>query len=373
MFDALATTVIRGVIDELVDVRQYSTEFRWLNRLGITPALDGEIFARYKGRIYAADIISLDGKAVIRSAPSVRLTQTEIPILKHGAGLSREMLRLIMRIEQNLASRSEMGLFANYTATELQNLILGVYTRMEALSCAMVMDGGPTGFSYNRLGITMTGVTWDMPADLKVTLTGADQWDEPTTAKPIANIHAIVQLAQQKYGIVFDRLSMSLETFNKMITTAEFQALARGTIFINGATTPLPLGNLQMMTPIAQSVLGIAEIEIDDRQFWTEANSGAESANRYVPANAVVFSVRGFDGRRNAYDFANAECEEAMPGMVPDIIGGFDGTEGDGFGPLGYATAASPDGNPPGLNMWAVASGFPRKHKEAATAVLFAF
>jgi hypothetical protein len=43
---------------------------------------------------------------------------------------------------------------------------------------------------------------------------------------------------------------------------------------------------------------------------------------------------------------------------------------GGSYGPLGYYTAQSPDMNPPGVNGWAVARGWPRKHVLESSAVL---
>ena len=368
MYDVLATTRINRVIDELVDIRQYSTNFRYLNRLKKVNALDEEIFARYRGRIYAADIITLDGKAVIRSLPAVRLTQTEVPVFKHGVGITRENLRLLRRIESNLASTADIGIFANFVASEIQNLIMGVYTRENAVACGMFVDG----FSYNRLGVIMDGVTWGMPADLKVTLAGADRINQPATSKIVSIILTYLTNARTKYGIRFDRLTLSTTAFNYLTNTAEFIARA-SSLYLGIGTIALPQGNTEALIPLMARVFNVASIEIDDDQFWTEGTDGIEGTSRYLPENALSFDCAMFDGTGQAHDFANAELEETMPGMVPDIIGGFEGTETTGYGPVGYATAASSDANPPGINLWGVSSGFPRKHKEASSGVIFAY
>lgn len=363
MYELLATSRIRRVVDELVDIRQYAGTTLWLNRIGgLRPGIDGEIIARYKGRIKAADILPLDGKAAIKSPSPIRLTQTEVPKYKHGVGFSEKALNLLDRFEQNIATATDVSGLTNYIANELQLLIQGVYTRMEAVSVGMALDG----YSYNRLGIVMEDVSWGMPTGLKVT--PSVPWSTSGSATPVADLLAVNNTATQTYGIGYDRASMSTTAFLALTNTTEFQNRAKGMLTVNSAVY-MPLGNVKAMIPFVENVLGMT-IEIDDRQFWYENNDGSEGTTRFLPVDKVILSSTMFDGDRSTWDFTNAPCQEAKPGMVPAMVGGMTGEMGDGYGPFGYATAASPDGNPPGLNLWAVASGFPNKYKEAATAVL---
>jgi hypothetical protein len=74
------------------------------------------------------------------------------------------------------------------------------------------------------------------------------------------------------------------------------------------------------------------------------------------------------DGNSNAYDFANCVVTEgALNGFGSSVLGG---AIPAGRGPIGYATLADPNLNPPGIITWAVARGAPRKHMNQASAVL---
>lgn len=367
MFSLLAASVIQRVIDRIVDVRQYPAEYTWLNRVPLTNAMDGEIFAKYRGKVYAADIIALDGKATVRSLPGVTLQATNLPVIKHGASLGREQIRLLSRIEANLATAADGGVFADFVAAEIRDLLDGVRARMEALIVGMLVDD----LAYSRMGI-IGNFSWGMPADLKVVNAGGALWSAPTTAKPVTDIHTLARLRRNKYGRQTTRLSMSSQAFDYMVATDEFKNLAAGLMAVNMANFILPLQNQTAMVNLAQQVTGIPTIEIDDRQYLLEGLDAAESAVRYLPENKVLLTDVNDDGNRRVWDFANAEMEEALPGMVPSLIGSF-APDQNRFGPIGYATAADPQGNPPGINLWAAASGFPRKHLETASSVLTAY
>jgi hypothetical protein len=82
----------------------------------------------------------------------------------------------------------------------------------------------------------------------------------------------------------------------------------------------------------------------------------------------VILADSSDFGNQEAWDFANGRVMETMDGLVPDIIGG--GFGGTREGPVSYATAGNPQGNPPGQVLWAVQRGFPRKHRESANAVI---
>lgn len=363
MYEILAVNNVMRVIDRLVDVRQYPENFRYLNRTRIVNAMDGEIFARFKGRVYAADIISLDGKARVRPAPSVQLQQTDLPILKHGMAFNREQRRMLDRVERNVATGTERNAFIDFVAENLGYLIDGVRTQMNALIAGMMLDS----FTYDRLGIKLTGVTWGMPSDLKVTLTGTQLWTATGTAKPVTDLQTMRKTAQQKYGKVLNRVEMSTAAFDAMIRTDEFKNLAASLYAVNNATFVLPVQNMEAMRTLAQNITGIPVIEVDDTQYAVDNLDGTETYTRYLPEADVLFSNSADDNNGRIYDFANAMVEETMPGMVPSLIGDF---PDERYGPVGYTTAADPQGNPPGVNLWAVASGFPRKHQEASTARL---
>lgn len=361
MFDLLAQRNIQRVVDSLVDIRQYPENFIQLNRVPVVNALDGEIFARFKGRVVMADILSLTGKAPLRATPEATLEQTGLPILKHGRGLNREEIRLLDRIESNMAGTRDRNMLIERIGVNTGDLVKGVWMTMNYMLYGMKLDS----LLYNRKGI-MFNATFGMPSDLKLTNTGVDLWSAASTATPITDVDTIRKTAKNKYGINLNRMTLSQTAFDYAIRTDEFQDLAE-TLFRTGANTlTFPYQNMERMLDMATSVFGMV-IEIDDSTGVVENNDGTYSYPRNLPENKVLLDSTADDNQESVWDFANAMVEEAIPGMVPAMIGA---PEGGPYGPFGYTTAADPQGNPPGINMWAVGSGFPRKHEEAHSAVL---
>lgn len=359
-YDILATTNVKAIVNELQDIRQTSRKFTWIERIPRTETVDGDIMAKYTGRAYAADIIAYDASAVVRAPAPIKLEQTTIPKYKHGLVINEDMMNVLDRIRAGNASRTDNNIFENYMVNTMTDLIDGTRMRIEAVLVAMLCDS----FTYNRLGIQIAGLGWGMPSALKPTV--GVLWSVPATATPVNDVGALDVVAQQTYGITYDRMTMSYTAFNYMISTAEFQAKAQlysGILFPAGS---FPINDIKLQTELAQRILN-KKIEIDDRQFFVENADGSETATRYQPANKVILTATGFDGDRSAYDFAAGLIQETRPGLVPGIIGGFNGQE---FGPVGFWTAATHDGNPPGMVGWAVDRGFPRKVNLAANAVM---
>jgi hypothetical protein len=365
----LALKRIKAIYDEIQDVRQLPQNLLWVGRIPSVPADDGEIMARFTGRILVADLIADDQVGVVRAPQPVRLQEVSIPNLKHGMKITQNMLNLLRRIEGQTATRGEAQVFDNYVARSIMNLRDGVYQRMEAIHCAMLMDS----FSYSKMGLIMSGVTWGMPSDLKVTIGTA--WSTSASATPVADILAVVRVAREKYGIVLNRVTMTTTDFLEMIQTVEFRQSAsalRGWDLTAAGGTVLPVNNIALQQQVASQVLGGMIVEIYDAQYWDESLYGVQSASNYITAGKIVLTSTQADNDPTYWDWANGEVTEMV---VADMFGGSvigmeEGGMEDFRGPVGYATVGDPNLNPPGPVLWGAGRGFTRRHMEAVSAVL---
>lgn len=354
---------INAIIQGLQDVRELPGQLRFLNRTPVVPTEEGEIMARFVGRAQIADLVADDAQANVYSWDKLNFETTNVPNLKHGRNLTQAMLALLNAIRQNGGLQNDMGIFSQYENRIVNDLLLGVRQRMEALCIAMALDA----FTYNRFGIQITGASWGMPSDLKVT--PSITWDNPTTATPVTDILTLKRLATVRYGQDFNRATMSLTAFMYLIATTEFQNHARFVLPTGIAPSVLPLQNTEYQRNLAQNILGLQEIELYDARYWTQAASGAVTSVPFLPNNKVIFSSTADDNDPNVTDFANGLTVESMINSLTrtDVIGGFPAPM---RGPIAYATAANSQLNPPGITYWSVARGFPRKHKLQATAVM---
>ncbi len=367
----LATERVTAILDELQNVDDMNGGRLFDTWVPTVPASDGEIMLHVSSQVIAADIIQLDQAAVIHAAPPLRTTRVSLPKLKHGHMLSEEMIDLLDRIGQNLSTASDRSVFDNYVAGRLQWLLDGVRDRRELLLSAMLCDDG----DYNRFGIIFSNLTWGLPASLKTTV--ATAWSDTAAATPIANIETQMQTAEDDYGEMYDTIVLTRQGMNEMTATDEFQT--RGTAWVQMRLTSgqLPAGNIfstrgntQQLAEnlLSDSLRRQIKFVVYNKRTKLEAGTGALSNAQFLPDDKVLLLDSGDIGNSRAWDFGNAMVTESKPGMVPNIIGGFQG--GGAFGPVAYATGADPNGNPPGQVLWAVQRGFPRRIRESANAVL---
>lgn len=351
---------INTIMQALQDARELPPELVWSSRVGDVSAIDEEIMARFVGRVQIADIVADDQAAVVYQAGKFNFESTSVPNLKHGIAMTQAMLNQL----QSLSGRvdRDMGIFTAWENRTVDSLLTGLRQRREALIIAMITDG----FSYDRLGIKMSGVTWGMPSDLKITV--GVTWDTAASATPVADILAAKLVGSTRYGIVYNRVSMTTTDFRYMVATTEFQNKAKLYLPAQLTFTNLALANLDQQRALAESTLGMT-IELNDGRYWTQSEAGVLTSAPYHPVGKVILTATANDGNDGAWDFANGIVTESIVSSLVDsgMVGSLGSPQ---EGPVAYATPANPQLNPPGIVYWGVQRGFPRKHLLQASAVL---
>lgn len=356
----LQATRVNAIMQALQDVRTMPPSLPWSARIPDVPALDAEIMARFVGQMQIADLISDDAQAVIYQAGRFTFESSAVPNLKHGAAMTQAMLNQLAALDARVPA--DAGIFSQYENRTIDGLLTGIRWRKEALFIAMLIDG----FSYDRLGIKMASVTWGMPSDLKIT--SSVTWDNVATATPVADLLAAKLVAQTRYGITFNRVSMTTTDFRYMVATTEFQNKAKLFLPAQLSFTNLALANLPQQQALAESTLGMT-IEMNDGRYWSQDSYGTPTSAPFHPVGKVILTDSTNDGNAGAWDFANGIVTESIVSSLVDtgMIGNLGGAQ---RGPVAYATAANQQLNPPGVTYWGVARGFPRKHLLQSSAVL---
>jgi hypothetical protein len=362
----LSTARINRIIGTLAAELEIRRPLNFLAMLPIVPAFDDELVGRFTGKIMAADVVADDQKAVVNEHLTLELNTNVIPNVKHGDRLGQKTLNRIKAIEENrMPMVGGTNRLKQWEQELVANLLLGVRWRMNMMAAAMMLDT----FSYDRFGVKLSAVTWGMPSDLKVT--PSVSWATAATATPISDILAIDQVARLKYGITYDKITMSTVDFRDMVATTEFANKA--TFYMGGGTAFLvtPAAIKTRADPetreLAMRILG-KEIVWDDTVFNERAGDGSVTTTRALPLHKVLLSRKEDEGNADTWDFANGVPTESI---VADMIGGPapSGLGGEQFGPIAYYSTSS-DLNAPDVVAWAVARCFPRKHVPEATAVL---
>lgn len=364
--ELLRAARVNAVMATMQDVRLLPGDLLWSGRIPDVDALDSEIMASFTGYVVISDLIADDGKAVTYQNLKMNYDATAVPNIKHGFHMTQETLMQLATLFAGGGSQFPEFLrsFEGWENRIIDSLLLGIRQRKEALFVAMLTDS----YSYDRLGIKMTNVTWGMPADLKVT--PAVPWTDAVNATPITDLLTVKQRAQVRYGIMLNRVTMSLSAFQLMIATNDFKNRVAFVLGPNLSAAILPTQNNDYMRNLAQNILGM-EIEFYDSRYWTQSESGALVSEPYLSINKVVMTDSGNDGRQGAWDFANGIVTESIVGTLAagagtNMIGSLGGIQ---RGPVAYATIPQ-DLNPPNITYWGVARGFPRKHLKQASAVL---
>jgi len=351
-------------MDDLRDKRELPATLRFLNRTPSVDAMDEEIMAFVSENVIAADILPDDATARVYGGQEIRLELTKLPNIKRGYAMNQAMLNLLSRLSQSAGTTDDQGLLRNRRVQILDGLLLGVRMTMERMIIGSALDS----LTYDHNG-QQFDVGFNTPSDLKVT--AGTPWSDSATATPISDIQTLQSTAREKYGVGFDRLTMTSVAFREMIATAEFRDKA--TLYsqlVLPSAGNFPTSDTAMMNVLAGRILGMS-IEIYDEKYWTETNAGAEVATNFVPTTHVILTSTANDNNAGAMDFANAVVTETIVGQMlqetngnGQILGGFGAAR---RGPVAYAEGSL---NPANLSLWAVARGFPRKKLRSYSAYL---
>jgi hypothetical protein len=360
---------VTGIMQGLSDPRLLPQPLTWNARVPDVPAVDEEVTAKYVGTLLIADLIADDQKAVTYTQGRFQFQSYQVPNLKMGIGMNQAMINALARIKaMGGIPNDDVGYFNDRWSQNVADVKYGVELRKEVFKIGMLLDG----FSYDRLGIKMSSVTWGMYSDLKITSSPA--WTS-TSGTPITDINLLRSTAQQRYGINFNRATMTTPDLRAMVATTEYQTQVKNVYLTNLLGGPAPTATLQgdpLLKKLAELVIaGTGEpftIELDDRRYWSQDAAGATTSGRFHPIGKVLLTSTANDGNRNAWDFANCPVAEGVVGsMFPsNVIGQI----ASGRGPIGYTTLADASLNPPGTVTWGVARGAPRKHQAQASGVI---
>lgn len=354
--------IVRTLADELEAIG--AKNLVALNRTPVVNADDNEIVGKFKGQFVAADVISDDQEAAVYdTVGQFEFVATEIPNLKLGSRVSQHMINRLARLRQNISGANDVRYFTDWENTLAESLVTGVRQRMNALICAMWLDAS----SYDRYGIKLTNASWGTPAALKANASVAWTVANYATATPISDILALANtIAPDTYGETYNRITMSSQAFRYILKTTEYQNLFSGELRYSFGAGQMNMNDFGAHRQMVSNLLGM-ELEIYDGVFYERSNNGARSQVRYLPANKLVLSNTDDDNDTSAMDFANGIVTESV---VSPLIG-HGGIGGESFGPIAYFTG-NENLNPPDIVAWGVARGFPRKHRETATAVVTA-
>lgn len=340
-------------------------------------ALENEVFMFTGQKVVAADIIQLDQKSVMRRATDTyRIASTTVPKFKHGFPIEEHMIVLMSRIAQGLCTHQEIAQFDNYVANHLRWLVEGIHDRKELVYSQLFINSG----TYDRLGIMFQNFNWGVQdANLSPTaLAGAAQWTmaNVATATPIANLRALLDYARRTYSIRYDTLKIDETLFNVVVSTTEFQALAPtyaamilGTVSAGQINATFLKGlTWQVKTAVLGAILGVNVVLNTPYKPATQiqANDGSMTSTAFWdPTYICLYDSTIFDG---GVDFANTTVIETMAGLVPLMLGTDFPMPMEG--PVAYATASDPHGDPPGEILWAVQRGWPRLNNYAKKVAL---
>lgn len=358
-FRFLDNVKINAIVQTLADQLESSDKLLFLNRTEIVNAEDDEIVGKWKGSVYAADIIADDEEAPTYEAGTFQFTTNVIPKLKIGKLVTESVIKRIDRLSRNLGTQYDLSFFNDWELQLGESLVRGLRQRVNDLICAMQRDV----FNYDRFGMKMSGVTWGMPSDLKVTV--ATDWSDSVNSTPITDLQTIaVDTAPDAYGEQFNRVTMSSRAFKYITLSAEFQNRVKGQLRYNFGAGQIDVKDTGGMRQLLADIINM-QVEVYDETFWVKSNNGTKTRQRVLPYNQVIFSNTGDDNSREASYFANGVVTESIVGSLY----GYDGFEGEAFGPISYY---EPGGNlnPPIVQAFGVLRGFPVKMRETSTAVL---
>lgn len=357
-----STRLSRVLLDQATKFQQRLPR-RFLDRLPLVPATDNEITARITSKNYAADLVADGQAAVVRQSIQLNYVATAIPNIKSGIDLPQSLLSLLDDIQSNLrgsAATDPDAAIALEEAGIAFTLLGNVRDMMNVMACGMFTDS----FTYNRNGV-IVNATFGCPSDLKAT--SSPLWTS-TSATPITDINTMRQHALTTYGESYNRVTLSTADLTNAWATTEFKTLVAG---LSQIAAPLSVSNFNTRDPRNAQFLAAligCEIETEDKIYNIINPDGTQSSGKVLALGKVLLSNTADDNEPGTWDFANAIVTESLTSQYAGGL--YDFPAGKQRGPVAYYAPKSVDMNPPGLNAWGVARGFPRKHRPTACAVL---
>jgi hypothetical protein len=303
--------------------------------------------------------------AVVHEAGRLETTArvNVVPNIKHGVSIGQGMLARLVQLKDSVKlSGSDSDLFTGYELQTARQLISGVRKRMNQLCAAMALDG----VEYDRMGYKISS-GFGTPIELKQSLVGNRQWTSgnATTMRPVEDLQYMAQSVAPSLGKNYNRVTMSTATFQLIIASDEFNERVR--LFTGIPTNDFALNQYDVtnMQRLFETVTGLV-LELEDTTFQTQGTSGAITNTRVLPANKVILSNSADDNNPESFYFANSIVEESIVSQLAPNAPNLGGAQ---VGPTAYYWA-DPAMNPPRINAFAVAKGWPVKKDKYSTAII---
>lgn len=368
----LASAKIQRIIEDAAPLLERSRPLTFLDRLTMVNAEDDELMGRLTTKVFAADIIGDDGVAGVYKGGSIELVLNTLAKFKIGQAMNEKDIKKLSQLERTGGYALQQDDYRTWLQRMGETLLLGVRQAQNVAAAGMYLDN----LDYNRLGIKISGSAWGMPSALKLTASPAWSSDGGTTvnasATPISDLMAFDKIDADSYGLgPFDRWTMSTTAFDFLVSTTEFANKAF--LHLGAAFAPT---SLALMTKDRQAMANVLQgithktIVLDDATYKRQSSSGTETTTRVFPANKVILD-RTTNGPSEV-DFGNGVVTESLVSELlgPVTMSNNPGLAGGGqYGPLAYITG-NQDLNPPNVTAWAVARGWPRKHRPESSALL---
>lgn len=363
--DFISNMRLNTYVQTLANQLELNAPLTFLNRTAVVDVLDDmEILSSYSGSIFTADLITNDAEAVVVDSGRLETTATtrSIPNIKIGHSVGQGTLGKLNQLKSGVQLDGPSDLITGWELGLARNLVTGVRHRMNQLCAAMMLDG----VAYDKMGVKINS-GFGTPAELKQTLVGVRQWTTPNAAtmKPIEDLQYMAQSVAPTLGKSYNRVTMATATFQLIIASAEFAERVRLFLRLEAANFSLNTYDVANMQKLFEQITGLS-LELEDTTFRVRESSGASTSSRVLPANKVILSNTGDDNNIAAFDFANAVVDETIIAPLADNAPQFSGPQ---TGPVSYYWI-DPSLNPPRLNAFAVAKGWPRKHDKYATAII---
>lgn len=366
-FELLRDLNVDEIIQDIQDVRNLPGDLMFLGRLAQVPARNSQLVAKWLERVQIADFIATDAKAPVYKNGRFTLETNVLGKMKIGTTFTEEDMEELNDLMMNASFMDPDGILKGDMINRVvAKQLLGIRWRQESLAVAMAIDG----FSYNRLGITMNGVSWGMPSDLKSTV--AVPWTDTVNAKPITNILQMRQLRKERYGKETNRITMGTSVLRTVIATAEFQAMIRMFLAPNVSYVNVPQVNSEYNRALVGQLLDM-DVVLYDSRYWSEDDAGNYTSARFLPLTpsaAVVLDDKAADKNGSVQDFGiGVAMESKAAAGLPNS--GAVNRPGAGVNRAFSYTFIPPNLDPPNLTIYSAMKGFPRKYDRAATSVLF--
>lgn len=220
----------------------------------------------------SASLQAYGAEAQIASREGASKVSGEIPPIKRKIYLDERNMLALKR-----EGAGDVDMVKNNLYNDIDNMVMAVYTRIEALRMQAVAAGALT-LAENGV---LLNVNYGVPGAQQDVLAGGAQWSQAATRTIIDNIQTWTNAVEQASGVRPTRALTSDTVTNLMLTDQTIREMIWGPA---GDNRPVTMQEINRLL----ATMDLPQVQSYNRRYRAQAEDGTFTTLRFFPNNMFV-------------------------------------------------------------------------------------